>query len=136
MIVNKNQKKSQSFSVDILVVVAILLFGVIFLIANKISDADNNEKKVQLIEEKAEEQSNRIALELKNKQILDSQNNIEVGKLLQLNVQELKEDLNIDNDFCIVFEKDGNLVKIDSENNIHGIGSDKIIVNGQNCVSS
>jgi low affinity Fe/Cu permease len=136
MIKNKNQKKSQSFSIDILVVVAVLLFGIIFLVANKVNDTDNNHQKIELIEEKAQEQSNMITEELKKKEILDAQNNIEVEKLLQLDIQDLKETLNIDNDFCIVFEKDGNLVKIDSENNINGIGTDKIIVNGQNCVSS
>jgi hypothetical protein len=132
----KKIKKSQSFSMDILVVIAIVLFGVIFLVANKLGDTQDNQQNIENIKDKASEQSRIIFNEFKSSQIIDSENNVQIEHLLQSNIEDMKHDLNIDNDFCIVFEKDGKLVKIDPENNVNGFGSDKIIVNGQPCKSS
>lgn len=134
--VQNRVKKGQSFSMDILVVVAIVLFGVIFLVATKLNDPEDQTRKLEDLQEKASEQSRVIVDELKENEIIDTENNVEVESLLQVDVQELKEDLNIEGDFCIVFEKDGKLVKIDPENNVNGIGSDKIIVNDVPCKSS
>lgn len=133
--VNNIKKKGQSFSTDILVVVVILLFGVLFLVANKVTD-DNNDDKINDLMDKANKESKLIVEELKNSLIIDSQNNVDVEDLKKVNLQDMKEDLSIKGDFCIVFEKDGKLVKIDAENNITGIGSEKIIVNNVPCKSS
>ena len=58
---------------------------------------------------------------------------LQVDKLLALEEGELRNELGIKNKFCIVFEKDGNLVKIDPENNLNGIGSEDLIVNDEPC---
>lgn len=135
--IKKNRfKKGQSFSIDVLVVVMVVLFGVIFLVANKVNDSSTNGKDIAALQEQVAEQSRIIVDEFKASKIIDEENNIEVPNLLQLDVQKIKEDLNIQNDFCIVFEKDGNLVKIDPENNVTGVGSSSIIVNGVPCKSS
>lgn len=129
--VNKKNKKAQAFSADILVVIIIVLFGALFLVMNKI-----NEEKNQDIEERANQavqESKIIVDELKATGIIDSENRISANELLTLNKDEIKSRLNIKNDFAIVFEKNGNLVKIDSQQDINCVGSSSITVNGQTC---
>ena len=131
---NKYQcnKKSQSLSTDILVVVVIILFGALFLVLNKINDVENgptsNEKYTL-----AAKDSQIIVEELRTRDVLDSEDRVNVDVLMAIDEAELKESLGIKNDFCIVFEKDGKLVKIDPQNDINGIGSENIIVNGVPC---
>ena len=125
-------KKSQSFSTDIIVVVVIVLFGAIFLVMNQSNNLKNNQNINQVYTQSSKD-SKLIVNNLKSNNIIDSENRIYSSKLLQLNEKDLKEQLGIKNDFAIVFEKDGKLVKIDPENNINCIGSSNIIVNGQKC---
>jgi hypothetical protein len=132
--VKEYNKKSQSFSADLLVVIVILLFGALFLVMNQINKVD--EADLNQIYKQASEDSRIIVEELKSSQILNEENNVDVDKLMSIDLDQLREDLNIQEDFCIVFEKDDKLVKIDPENNINGIGSSEIIVNGVPCSSS
>lgn len=136
MVSKYKSKKGQGFSMDIMIVVVVLLFGVVFLVASKLGDTQDNSENFDNLQEKASEQSRVIVDELKSNDIIDSNNNIAVENLLSMDVQHLKEELNIKNDFCIVFERDGKLVRIDPDNNVNGIGSDKIIVNDIPCKSS
>ena len=127
----KINKTGQSFSADILVVMIIILFGTLFLVLNKINDVEdtNIEEKYEV----ATMESNLIYDSLKSTEVIDTQDNLDVSALLQMSDEELKEELGLSNDFAIVFEKDGKLVKIDPENNIDCIGSSKISVNGVAC---
>ncbi len=127
-----NNNKSQSFSTDIIVVVVIILFGALFLIINKINSVEQGSSLEERYED-ASLQAKLIVEQLKKEDVLDSQNEVNVEKLLVVNDQEMKEQLNLKNDFAIVFEKDGNLVKIDPDNDVNCVGSNKIIVNGENC---
>lgn len=131
-------KKAQSLSLDVLIVVAILLFGIIFLIMNQTNNVNqsSDSKKFKKLEENAQKNSQIVLKELKSNYVINEENNVEVDNLLQVDVQKIKNDLDITGEFAIVFEKDGKLVKIDPTNNITCIGSDKIVVNGQNCISS
>lgn len=125
-------KKSQSFSTDIIIVVVIILFGALFLVVNQINSIEEG----PTIEEKyaqANLQSEIIVENLRQKEVIDPENRVDVQRLLELNEQELREELNLENDFAIVFEKDGKLVKVDPENNINCIGSENIIINGVSC---
>ncbi|MFW5705188.1 MAG: hypothetical protein ACOCXG_05085 [Nanoarchaeota archaeon] len=125
-------KFGQSFSTDIIVVVVLILFGGLFLIVLKLNDAGTDPAIDQKYEVAALE--SKVLIEnFKKEGIIDNQNEVDVEKLMQIMPEEVKEDLNIGNDFAIVFEKDGNLVKIDPENNINCVGSEKIIVNGVQC---
>ncbi len=126
--------KAQSFSTDIMVVIVIILFGTLFLVANKVNSGDD--VNVNDLYEKASADSKLIVDTLKSGNIIDSENNVKVDNLMQVDVDALKQQLNIKGDFCIVFERDGKLVKIDPNNEVNGIGSDKIIVNGVPCKSS
>ncbi len=127
----KKSKKSQSFSTDILVVVVIILFGILFLVMNKINtsqDVDLNQKYAE-----ADTNSKAIFNNFKSNQILDDENKVNMEKILTLDKNKLREELGIKSDFAIVFEKDGKLVKIDPENNVNCIGSSNIIINGVSC---
>jgi hypothetical protein len=129
---NIKYKKSQSLSTDILVVVVIVLFGALFLVMNKINDVESGpefNEKYELASQNAE----IIVDDFKSKGIIDSENNVDLNKLILVDEASIREEFGIIGDFCIVFEKDGNLVKIDPENNVNGIGSEDIIVNGVPC---
>ena len=135
MIKNKKMIKnnrSQAFSTDIVIVIVLILFGTLFLVINKINnlETDNNFEEIY---NEATVESNIIVDNFKKIEILDNENKVDANLLLSLNEDELKQELGITNDFAIVFEKDGKLIKIDPENNINCIGSNKIIVNGQSC---
>jgi len=127
----KINKVGQSFSADILVVVVILLFGVLFLVMSKIDNAQT--KDIEVKYEEATVDSNIVVENLKATSVLDSENNVNIEKLLLVDDEQMKLDLGIKNDFCITFEKDGKLVKIDSEKGVNGIGSSDIIINGIAC---
>jgi len=132
----RDNKKGQSFSTDILVVIVILLFGVLFLVANQVSNEENSNDKVANLVDKANKDSRTLVEELKNSNIIDENSNVNIESLKQVDIEKLKEELNINSDFCIVFENEGKLVKVDSQNNVHGIGSENILVNDVPCVSS
>lgn len=127
---NKN-KLGQVFSTDIVVVIIIVLFGAIFLVLNQINQTTDISPEERF--DNAQTQSEILIGSLEKDEIIKSDNSIDVNKLLTLNEQELREELNIKNDFCIVFEKDGKLVKIDPNSKTYGIGSENIIVNGEPC---
>jgi hypothetical protein len=114
-----------------LIVIVIVLFGALFLVLNQIKDVQND-----TLDEKYEAASldaQIILNDLKNKNIVSDNNVVDVDRLLALEEDEIRTKLGIKNKFCIVFEKDGNLVKIDPENNLNGIGSGDIIVNDEPC---
>ncbi|MDA3855440.1 MAG: hypothetical protein PF569_04225 [Candidatus Woesearchaeota archaeon] len=131
---NNLNKKCQAISTDILVVIVVVLFGALFLVATKVNNTSDVD--VDALYAEASVYSNAIVDEFKNTEIIDEENNIQVENLLQIDIEQLREELNIRDDFCIVFEKDGNLVKIDSDSNVTGVGSSSIIVNDVPCVSS
>ncbi len=126
-------RKGQTFSADIMVVIVILLFGALFLLMNNLDNDNVSKRDVDTVYEQSSEDSKLIFEELKTKNYLDQENNVNLKELQTIDVNKIKEDLNIKGKFCIVFEKDGNLVKIDPENNVNGIGDSEIIVNDVPC---
>tara|TARA_B100001964_G_scaffold4051_1_gene4407 strand:- start:747 stop:1058 length:312 start_codon:yes stop_codon:yes gene_type:complete len=61
-----------------------------------------------------------------------TQNSLTEEKVENLDYDEIKNIIGVENDFCIFFEDiNGNLVKIDDMD--PGIGSDKIYINGKPC---
>lgn len=129
----KKNIKGQNFSADVLVVVIIVLFGALFLVINQI----NKEEKIdfEILSEQSTKDSKVIFDELKEKNIIQTQGDVNIQRLLQINSEDLKNELGIQGDFAIVFERDGKLVKLDPYNNINCIGSNNIIVNGVPCKS-
>ena len=113
----KMVKKAQSFSADILVVIVIVLFGALFLVINKISEEQNED-----LLEKAREanlESKEILDYFRVSGILDEDNNINIDQLISADLDSIKEELGIKNEFAIVFEKNGKLVKIDPASNLN-----------------
>ncbi len=128
-----NKKKGQSLSADIMVVVVIVLFGAVFLVLNQINDTSNPSGDTAKKYEQASMDSDKIYQALKQKEVISSENNVNVQKMIQIDQDMIKQELGIQNDFAIVFEKDGYLVKIDPTNNVTCIGSGKISVNDYVC---
>ncbi len=128
------KKKGQTFSTDIIIVAVIVLMALIFIVVNGLVDNESDESK-KIIEE-SEHVTLLIMEELKNQNVIKHNNEVNVEGLMQVDINEIKESLNMKEEFCIVFEKDGKLIKIDADNEIHGIGSGKIVVNGKPCSSS
>ena len=132
MVIKKLNKTGQSFSTDLVVVVVLVLFGTLFLVLSQINNVENGPSLEEKYE-KASLDAKLVVDNLRNDNILDDENKVNVEKLLAINEEELKEELGITGDFAIVFEKEGKLVKIDPENNVNCIGSQNIIVNGVSC---
>jgi len=127
-----NSKRGQTFSTDIIIVIIVVLFGALFLVIDQISDVEDGpslEEKYAL----AAADANLIVADMKATQIIDEENQIDVDKLILMDEEEIKAELGIKNQFCIVFEKDGKLIKIDPEQEVYGIGSDDIVVNEIPC---
>ena len=129
---NKKIKKGQSLSADILVVMVIVFFGILFVVLNQINKLESSED-LNLIREQAAYESDLLFNKLKTNQVLNSKNEIDAERLLNMNHEQIREELGIGSDFAIVFEKNGNLIKIDPENEINCIGSSEILVNGIPC---
>lgn len=125
---NKKNKKAQSFSTDIIIVIVIILFGTLFLVINKINDVESS--TMEEVQEAAAADSSIIYNSLKSTEIIDENDVINAELLLSLDEEELRNELGIANEFAISFEKDGNLVKIGDKN---CVGSSNIIINGQVC---
>ncbi len=125
------QKKSQTFSADLFVVVIVILIGVLFLVINKINT--NEVVNTEEIEKEAEKEADLIFKTFEEKNILNENGDLDIISIKNLDYEKLKEDLNIKGDFAIVLEKDGKLVKFSPNEDQTCFGSDKIIVNGKPC---
>lgn len=127
----KSNKFGQIFSTDIIVVIIIVLFGVMFLVMNQINTESelSPEERYQV----AQTESSLVINNLKSEEVINEDNSINVDKLILLSEEEIRQKLNLKNKFCIVFEKDGKLVKIDPNSKTYGKGSSDIIVNGEPC---
>ncbi|MCA9486438.1 MAG: hypothetical protein H6500_01390 [Candidatus Woesearchaeota archaeon] len=134
MVQNINStKKAQAYSADILVVMVILLLGVLFIVVSKVNTT-SSEVQITKVYDEATRDSQTIYNSLKEDKIISEDNEVDLERVLSLDRDKLREELGIKNDFAIVFEKNGNLIRIDPENNVNCVGSDKIIINGEPCV--
>ncbi len=127
-------KKAQSFSADLLVVVIVILVAVVFLVAAKIKDIQKGSGLEKTYKDITSE-SVSLFNYLKSSGIVDEKNTLNVEKLLSLNYEDLKEQLSLKDDFIIVVEKDGKLVKLSPDKDIYCFGSSKLKVNGKECIS-
>ena len=126
-------RRGQTFSADILVVVVVVLFGALFMVVNNLSSTSSDLDSVDNLHAQAAEQAEIIVQSLRAKNIIDSENQVDVERLLSLDEEQIRSELNLRGDFGIVFEKDGKLVKIDPSGDINCVGSKSIIVNGKPC---
>jgi hypothetical protein len=128
---NLKNKQAQAFSIDVIVVIVVVLFVALFLILVKINGQKNENLEVKVDE--VTTQSKLIVNELKSNNVIDNSDSLDVAKLSALDLEKIKEQLKIKNDFAIVLEKDGKLIKIDPSTNVNCVGSSLISVNGVAC---
>lgn len=125
-------KNGQIFSTDIIIVVIIVLFGALFLVLNQISSQESG-PDFEAKYKQAQTESKIVVSNLKSEEVISNENVINVDKLILLDEEKLRQELNIKNKFCIVFEKDNKLVKIDPDGEVYGIGSPEIKINDIPC---
>jgi hypothetical protein len=128
----KKNIRGQSFSTDIIIVVVLLLFGGLFLVVTQL-DSYDDETSIEERYQEAAVDSKIVYDYLKSEEIILEDNSVETSRIVQIDVNNIKEELGLKNEFAIVFEKDGNLIKIDPEKNINCVGTDKIKVNDVVC---
>jgi hypothetical protein len=126
-------RTSQSLSTDLIVVMAVVLLSVIFVVFNQINTQE--ERNFEEVRAESQTASNLIFSYLSNEGVVEENKAINVEKLKQIDPEQIRRDLNIEGDFAIAFERDGELVYIDSQTNFSCIGSNKIIINNENCRS-
>ena len=130
-----NSKKAQSFSVDIVIVIVVVLFGALLLVLSQISEVEK-EPTIEERQDTASLDSQIIFENLKERGIVQhSDNSVDIQELLTINDENMREELGISGKFCIVLEREGKLVRIDPHSPVHGVGSEDIIVNEEPCLS-
>ncbi|MCH8520082.1 MAG: hypothetical protein LAT82_04990 [Nanoarchaeota archaeon] len=127
----KLKKKSQTLSADLIIVVAFVLLASIFVVFTQINS--QQERNFEEVRQGSKVVSDSIFNQLVNSNIIGRNNDVDLVQLKQINEEELRRELNINGDFAIAFEKDGQLIYIDAEEGISCIGSNKILINDVNC---
>ena len=126
------KSKAQSWSIDI--TLGIIIFVAAFLIFYTLLNANPN-TKVRTLKDEASTIIKQIASEEASIKIVDNNNEINLsraGKLKNLNYDELKRRLRVEDDFCIFFEdQQGDIILIN--NSYRGIGAPTINVGGVPC---
>jgi len=122
-------KKAQTFSLDAMIATWIFISVIItFFIILNMSSKPNEPEKLK-------DEGETIAGILISSRAAGNQNiiveeKVDEGKLKELSnksYESLKKELGIEGEFYIHFEdKDGNIIYIDEEENITGIGSDEV----------
>ena len=124
-------KTAQTLSTDLIIVVAFVLLASLFVVFNQINI--QQERNFEDIRQESKTVSDSVYNALLTSNIIGRNNDIDLVQLRQINEDEIRQQLNINRDFAIAFEKDGRLIYIDPEEGISCIGSNKIVINDRNC---
>ena len=128
---NLKINKAQTLSTDLIIVVAFVLLASLFVVFNQINS--QQERNFQVVQEESKLVSDSLFNLLVSSQIIGQNNVIDLNQLKQISEEEIRRELNINKDFAIAFERDGQLILIDPEDGISCIGSSKISINDRNC---
>lgn len=128
---NINLKKAQTLSTDLIIVVAFVLLASLFVVFNQINS--QQERNFQVVQEESKVISDSLFNLLVSSQIIGQNNVIDLNQLKQISEEDIRRELNINKDFAIAFERDGQLILIDPEDEISCIGSNKISINDRDC---
>ncbi len=123
--------RSQSWSIDITLAVAVFMIAFFLFYGFLNSSSDT---KTSSLKDAASILSRQIASENTALGIIDNKeiNASKASKLKSMGYEQIKEQLRIEDDFCIYVEdENGNLVLIDDS--ISGIGSPGISISGTSC---
>jgi hypothetical protein len=116
-------KKGQIFSMEILLVVILLMTTVILIVISQIDTVQQSGDLDARLEANDKEADNIYRYIEENDLLEYDQNNPSLLKLTTIDVNTLKAEAGVRNDFVIYLEKDGKLVKIDPQNNIDLVGN-------------
>ncbi len=118
-------KKSQTWSTD--AIVAVIIFTFVALSFFYITGKSTQKKEVDVVALEARKLPDLFSQSNNNSISFLTDNRVNVQKLENLSTfsySQLKTQLGLINDFCIHFEdEDGNVIFINSTNNITGIGN-------------
>ena len=124
-------KKSQSWSIDIIVAVVVFM-GAFFLFYTILNSNPNT--KASSLKQDASSVIKQIAAEDSSLRVIDNNevNESKLNELKNLSYDELKRQFRVEGDFCIYMEDDkGNIVLIN--NSYKGVGTPSIMVGGTPC---
>ena len=124
-------KKSQSWSIDIIVAVVVFM-GAFFLFYTILNSNPNT--KASSLKQDASSVIKQIAAEDSSLRVIDNNevNESRLNELKNLSYDELKRQFRVEGDFCIYMEDDkGNIVLIN--NSYKGVGTPSIMVGGTPC---
>ena len=124
-------RKSQILSTDVIIVIIVVLIGLVTFLIYEIDSTKEKELKVTFDEE-LETSSQKIWEDLLSKGIIVDQN-VDVSKMNEINIDQIKQDLSITDDFIIYFEKDEKLVDINPNPGSTCYGDFIAEVNGVYC---
>ena len=124
-------KKSQALSIEIIVVIVLVLAVSIFLISYQSFEVEEGEVASKNQQEVLNEELEKLEQGLVDTNIIDNLENLDIYSLQTLEIEDLKKDLGINGEVVIYFEKEGNLVKLDTNKTC--IGDLDIEVNNYKC---
>ena len=124
-------KKSQALSIEIIVVIVLVLAVSIFLISYQSFEVEEGEVASKNQQEVLNEELQKLEQGLVDNKIIDDSENIDIYSLQTLDIKDLKEDLGINREIVIYFEKEGNLVKLDTNKTC--IGDLDVEINDYKC---
>ena len=124
-------KKSQSLSLEIIVVVVLVLTVSIFLISYQSFQVEEGEVASKSQQEILNEDLQKLEQGLIDNDIIDNLENVNIYSLQAFDIDNLRQNLGINGEVVIYFEKEGNLVKIDTNKTC--VGDLDIEINGYKC---
>jgi len=121
----KNNIKKKKNAGELWLVLAVAIFIAVFSMLTPQSDEGLQEEAEIILDELTNGDEHTFAVnDVFQEEIL--------AKISGMSYKELKDSLNIENDFCIYFEDEGgNLVEI--KDGFRSVGSDAIVINGRPC---
>ena len=121
----KNNIKKKKNAGELWLVLAVAIFIAVFSMLTPQSDEGLQEEAEIILDELTNGDEHTFAVnDVFQEEIL--------AKISGMSYKELKDSLNIENDFCIYFEdEDGNLVEV--KDGLRSVGSDAIFIDGRPC---
>lgn len=113
-------KKGQTFSIEILIVIAVLLFGVIFLVVNEIN---SSREDIDVIMQRNDEDADRVFNYLEQNNYIDfDEGNDNIIQLKSLDTQAVRQEVGVVDNYVVYVTKGDQLIYIDPKENVTAVG--------------
>jgi hypothetical protein len=126
-------KRGQVWSVD--AILGVFLFIIISIGVITFAFTRGQGEQVKALQE----DGNKIFNWLSAGRVIEDKklNPDDIKGLASMSYPELKRELGVSGDFCIyIVDEEGNIMYIDIDRNVTGIGSPKVLINGRPCNQS